>query len=394
MRALVIRFGALGDVLHTTPTLAALAAAGYEVDYLTDPGAAPLLEGRADVRRVVRYERRAGDRGPAGFLRLARRLRAARYDLVADLQANARSFWLSLAAGARRRVRYRKDRPGTPRHAVENFAATLAPLGLPPAPGAPRFAPPRAAQQAAETALGAAPAPAGFLPVGSAAPAGRLIALHVGASQPHKCWPPERFGRLAARLAGRPDVTVVLTGGADDRPAVEAALAAARAQEAPAAPGSPGRAAAPEERSAPESPRRVDAAAAAKGTPRRADAATGSVEAPRIIDLGGRLDLAALGALYGRCAAVVVADTGPLHVAAAVGARAVGLFGPTDPARTGPYGEGHRVVRAALDCVPCRAKACRRTDRPRACMEDLSVEAVEAAVLSVLAEGARTVKEV
>jgi ADP-heptose:LPS heptosyltransferase len=331
--ALVIRLGALGDVLHTTPTVRALAAAGHVVDYLTDPGAAPLVEGQPDIRRVLRYDRRRADRGVTGFLRLARRVRRERYDVVADLQGNPRSWLLTLAAGAPRRVRYRKDPAGTPRHAVENFAATLAPLGLAPGPGGPgvpRFVPPPAARAAAEAAL----ATAGGVPAGRV-----VVALHVGASQPLKTWAPARFGRLAALLAREGGVSVVLTSASADRPLLEEALATARA--AGADPG-------------------------------------------RFLDLGGRLDIAALGACYARCAAVVVADTGPLHLAAAAGARAVGLFGPTDPVRTGPYGPGHRVVQAAVDCIPCRARRCGRTDRPRACLEEMSPETVRDAVLAAI----------
>ncbi|HEY8370833.1 MAG TPA: glycosyltransferase family 9 protein [Thermodesulfobacteriota bacterium] len=329
-KALVIRFGALGDVLHTTPAVRALAAAGYAVDYLTGPGAVPLVEGQPDIRRVLRYDHRRADRGVTGFLRLVRRLRAERYDVVADLQGNTRSRLIGLAVGAPKRVRYRKDRPGTPRHAVQNFAATLAPLGLAAEPGAPRFVPPPEARAAAEAALAAA----GGVPAGRA-----LVALHIGASQPLKTWAPARFGRLAALLAAEPGLSVVLTSAPEDRAAVDEALAVAR--DAGIGPG-------------------------------------------RLLDLGGRLDLAALGACYARAAAVVVADTGPLHLAAAAGARTVGLFGPTDPVRTGPYGPGHRVVQTALDCVPCRAKRCRRSDRPRACLEEMSPETVREAVLAVI----------
>ncbi len=337
-KALVIRLGALGDVLHTTPTVRALAAAGMVVDYLTDPSAFPLVEGQPEVRAVIRYDRLRADRGLGGLWRLVRRLRAERYDAVVDLQGSLRTRMISVAVGARRRVRYRKDRPGTPRHAVDNFAATLVPLG-PLAPlgggaagtaapglpdGRPRFVPGPAAARVAEAALAAAGVPA----------AAALVALHPGATHLVNRWPPERFGALAGRLAARPGVAVVLTGAPSDRPLVDAALRAAR----------------------PESP----------------------------IDLAARLDLPSLAALFARCAVVVAADTGPLHLATAVGAKAVALFGAADPIRTGPVGEGHQVVRADLVCVPCRARHCRRVDRPHACMEDLTVEAVEAAVLVAL----------
>lgn len=323
-KALVIRFGALGDVLHTTPTVRALAAAGMTVDYLTDPSAAPLVEAQPHVRAVIRYDRRGADRGLGGLWRLVRRLRRERYEAVVDLQGSPRTRLVSAAAGAPRLARYRKDRPGTPRHAVDNFGATLAPLGLTAPVGAPRFVPGPAAVRAAEGALVAA---------GVRAEAA-LVALHPGAAHAVNRWRPERFGTLAAGLAARPGVAVVLTGAPSDRPLVDAALGAA-------GPGS-------------------------------------------AVDLSGRLDLPALAALFARCAVVVAADTGPLHLASAVGARTVALFGAADPARTGPVGQGHRVVRLDLDCVPCRARRCPRLDRPHACMEELTVAAVESAVLAAL----------
>ncbi len=335
-KALVIRLGALGDVLHTTPAVYALAAAGITVDYLTDPSAAPLVEGQPEVRAVIRYDRHRADRGLGGLWRLVRRVRTERYDAAVDLQGSLRTWIISAATGARRCVRYRKDPPGTPRHAVDNFAATVASLGLgaagravgtaaPALPGGrPRFVPGLAAARTAEAALAAAGVPA----------RATLVALHPGAAHPVNRWRPERFGALAGRLAARPGVAVVLTGAPSDRPLVDAAMRAAQ----------------------PESP----------------------------IDLSGRVDLPSLAALFARCAVVVAADTGPLHLATAVGARTVALFGAADPVRTGPVGEGHRVVQIDLDCVPCRARHCRRLDRPHACMEDLTVEAVESAVLAAL----------
>jgi ADP-heptose:LPS heptosyltransferase len=324
----------LGDVLHASAAARTLADAGYRVDFLTEPRAVPLVEGQPAVAHVIAYDRRGADRGARAFARLARRLRSARYAVVADLQANVRSRLLALASGARRRVSYRKDPLGTPRHAVENFAATLAPLGLSAGPApAPELRPSATARAAAARAL----ADAG-LPVAGR----RLVALHVGASQPHKTWSPGSLGELAARLARRPGIAVAFTSAREDRDQLETAIRAARAGA--------------------------------------------GAELP-IADLGGRLDLPGLAALYAGCAAVVVADTGPLHIAAAAGVPTIGLFGPTDPVRTGPFGNaGHRVVQVALDCVPCRSKSCRRTDRPLACMVEMTPAMVEAAVLAALAD--------
>jgi 3-deoxy-D-manno-octulosonic-acid transferase/heptosyltransferase-1 len=100
------------------------------------------------------------------------------------------------------------------------------------------------------------------------------------------------------------------------------------------------------------------------------------------VNLGGQTSLRELACLYRRAALVVSTDSGPMHLAAAVGTPVVALFGPTDPARTGPYGAGHRVIRGALPCMPCLSKRC---DDPR-CMREISVETVFAAVKEVSIE--------
>ena len=76
--------------------------------------------------------------------------------------------------------------------------------------------------------------------------------------------------------------------------------------------------------------------------------------------------------LYEKAGFVVSTDTGPAHIAAAIGTPVVALFGPTAPWRTGPFGEGHRIIRANLACSPCFKRQC----QTKACMEQISVEDV------------------
>jgi len=90
------------------------------------------------------------------------------------------------------------------------------------------------------------------------------------------------------------------------------------------------------------------------------------------INLGGQTTLLELAYLYKKARFVITTDSGPMHLAAAIGAPVVALFGPTDPARTGPYGEGHTIVRAELPCSPCFLKKC----PTRKCMQDISPEQV------------------
>src|SRR3972149_1469254 len=98
------------------------------------------------------------------------------------------------------------------------------------------------------------------------------------------------------------------------------------------------------------------------------------------INLAGETSRRELACLYRQAAVVVTTDSGPMHIAAAVGAPVAALFGPTDPIRTGPYGKGHRVIRSNLSCSPCFLKKC----PTRECMYQISVDEVFHAVGDLL----------
>jgi len=94
------------------------------------------------------------------------------------------------------------------------------------------------------------------------------------------------------------------------------------------------------------------------------------------INIGGQTSLTELACLYSNALLVVTTDSGPMHLAAATGTPVVALFGPTDPNRTGPYGPGHTVLRTGISCSPCFKKKC----ETRKCMEDITPEQVLKAV--------------
>jgi 3-deoxy-D-manno-octulosonic-acid transferase/heptosyltransferase-1 len=94
------------------------------------------------------------------------------------------------------------------------------------------------------------------------------------------------------------------------------------------------------------------------------------------LNLGGTTTLLDLASLYKKARMVITTDSGPMHLAAAVETPVIALFGPTDPARTGPYGTGHTIIRAELSCSPCFSKKC----STKKCMEDISPQQVFAAV--------------
>ena len=103
------------------------------------------------------------------------------------------------------------------------------------------------------------------------------------------------------------------------------------------------------------------------------------------VNLAGMTTLRELACLYELADIVVSTDSGPMHLSAAVGTPTVALFGPTDPSRTGPYGEGHAIIRAGLPCSPCFLKAC----ETRKCMREITVDAVFDAVKGLLSKDSR-----
>ncbi len=98
------------------------------------------------------------------------------------------------------------------------------------------------------------------------------------------------------------------------------------------------------------------------------------------VNLAGETTLKMLAALYAKADVVVSTDTGPMHLAVAVGTTVVALFGPTAPWRTGPYGSGNQVITAGQGCAPCFKRHCPTCD----CMALISVDQVFDAVSKII----------
>jgi len=247
---------------------------------------------------------------------LLRRLRTERFDLVVDLQGLLRSGIMTIATGAPRRIGLSDAREGSRLFYNEIVA-------VPRCHAVDRYL-------CVANHLGCEAGPVEF-PLGLPSPVSDLrsqisnfkspIAIHPTARWPTKLWGDERFAELVRRL---PPDRVVLTGAASERDRIETI---------------------------------------AQGRP----------------NLAGKTSLLELAELYARCAVVVTNDSGPMHLAAAVGTPVVAIFGPTDPSLTGPYGNRHVVLRSAVDCSPCFKKHCVHRP-PMECMEQVTVEQVLAAV--------------
>jgi heptosyltransferase-2 len=152
---------------------------------------------------------------------------------------------------------------------------------------------------------------------------GPLIGMNPGATYGlAKCWSPRRFGELGKRLCEKWKATLLLFGKEEEGPIAQEILQ---------------------------------------------NLETGG------IDLTGKTRLLQLAALLERCRLLVTNDTGTMHIAAAVGTPVVALFGSTDPSVTGPWGDGHVVVRKEVHCSPCLKRVC-PTDHQ--CMELITVDEV------------------
>jgi len=337
MRILILKPSSLGDVIQALPVLRALKLhfPAAEIHWWIDRTLAPLLEADPDLSGLVLFERRHWA-APTNLRRLGQdliRLRELSFDWVIDLQSLARSAIFGWVANGRLFVGLDEPREGArgfydlvvPRpsfhtHAVDWYLGVLELLGVPRAGGF-CWLPPRAEVAAALAAR---------LPSSLAG----WVVLQPGARWRNKRWPAEHYAALAKRLAGwRPDLRFAVTGSLDDRPLAEAIL-----------------------RAGPEG----------------------------CLDLTGRLSLPEMVEAVRGATLMITNDTGPMHVAAAVGTPLVALFGPTDPRRTGPYGGLAQVVQGGTPCVPCLKARCAWPE-PEDCLRSLGPEVVFAAVQKRLA---------
>jgi heptosyltransferase-2 len=329
---LLIKPGAVGDLLQLTPAIRALAAkfpAARITLMVGSSAAATMFLLNPYIHETIVFDRKGAHRSITGFLRLWKQLRATRYDLVVNFQrSNFKAWLLAAATFPCRLLVYRKAR-GRTVHAVVNHLETLAPLGIDP----------ELCELSLELYFGQEEKAFADTLIADAGLSGKiLVALNPGASNRIKCWSPERFAILADLLVAELDAGIVLVGGGNERDLAERILA-------------------------------------------------GMNSIP--LDLIGKTSLLQLGAVLDRCALLVSGDTGPLHLATAVKTPVVALFGAIDPFRTGPVGEGHRVIRHdELPCVPCIARSCTNKEDLE-CMEKITPVEVFDTIVDMLKAGGR-----
>jgi lipopolysaccharide heptosyltransferase I len=322
----VIKPSSLGDIAHCLPILPALRRLfpRARTSWVVNSAFQSILDGHPDLDRVIAFERGGSGisaRGVIATSRLWGRLRRQRFDLTIDLQGLLRSALMTAATAAPVRVGLADAREGaswfythqvdasrTRLHAVDRILRIAAALGL--EEYTPSFAIPIAEHDRrwAREALANVPRP-------------RLV-LNLGARWITKRWPPAHFAEIARRSAAEFGSGLITVGSREDRDLTLAFRSHLRPLP--------------------------------------------------VLDLSGATTLLQVAALAEQADVFLSNDTGPLHLAAAAGARVIGIYTCTDPRLTGPYGPRGTAIQSCVWCAPSFRKTCGRLD----CLSELSPERV------------------
>ncbi len=335
MKILIIKLSAIGDVVQTLPALEALKKTypDSEITWVVEEAAAGILEGHPLINRLLVSRRKVWHRmlgnpftvarGFGNIIRFIRELRSTRYDIAIDFQGLFKSGIVIGLARAVRKIGFGRTREYSylflnerlpaydiEKHALERYLDVARYLG---------------AQDPSSTCT---------LPIGRElavvkqrlervrAPGRPLVVVNPAARWKTKLWLERNFAELADRLAAEKKAVVIFTGSPDDRAVIDRILSMMR---------------------------------------------------EKALNWAGETTLKELAALASVSELFITTDTGPMHLAAAAGARVVALFGPTAPWRTGPYGASHIIVRTGIDCSPCFQRKCGRDIR---CMAGITVDDV------------------
>jgi heptosyltransferase-2 len=326
-RILIVEVNWIGDVLFSTPLIRAVRER-YPDAYIAcmvAPRVKPILEGNPRVNKIIVYDERGRHKSIIGKLRLISLLRRKRFDCAILLHRSSTKALLTFFGGAKERIGYvtRKRRalltvpvepPEGDMHKVDYFLKLASAIGCDISNKDYEFFVPDAKRRYIASLLSESGIGADDL----------LVVLNPGGNWQPKRWIEEHFAALADSLIAGYGAKVVISGALKDR---------ARALRI-------------------------------KGMMKKGDAAV----------LSGVTDMKQLGALLERADFVISGDSGPMHIAVAMKASTIALFGPTSPSLTGPYGSGsYKVIQKSTGCtIPCYDVTC---DAPR-CMEAISVEDV------------------
>lgn len=342
-RVCLIKPSAFGDVVQTLPVLHALRRRfpHAHLAWVVNRNLIELLSGHPDLDEIIAFDRRGTWRN---WRRFAWSLRRRRFDVVFDLQGLLRTGVMSVATGASVRVGLQTAREGAhlayhyqiagtdrqrPAHA--RYWQLAEALGVADVPRINRISVPAATEQWAAVQCEQLAAP--------------VLAVHPGARWATKRWPIERFAAVASKAVRRFGYAVALVGTAEDGP-LGRQFGELLRKFAPSA---------------------------------------------RLLDLTGATSLKQLAALLANVQCLLTNDSGPMHLAAALGTPVVGIFTCTDPLRSGPPGAQHELVVSRVDCAASYRKVCPYAGcHYMACMQQLEVQEVWDALQRVISKNQLT----
>jgi heptosyltransferase I len=342
MNILIVKLSAIGDVIHTLPSLTALRKLypDAHITWVVEEAAAGLIRNHPNLDSVLISRRKSWIKSfRKGEICLALRemraflqeLRQRPYDLVIDFHGLLKSALIVLLSGGKKKLGYaslqelsglfynEKIPEDMNKHAVDRYLDF------------PRYLGAKVVQ------------PEFILPSDNSARVliqsilkehhlenKKFIAVNPVAYWETKLWDNEKFAWLVDAIKAELDIEVVFTGS--EKGSIEKII---------------------------------------------------SLMSAKAVNLGGDTTLPELAYLYQKAMMVITTDSGPMHLAAAVGTPVIALFGPTDPQRTGPYGQDHTIIRTDLPCSPCFLKKC----PTKKCMRDILPECVFAVVKEGLKKG-------
>jgi len=289
-KILILRFGAIGDVVHTTALYRSLKNHDQEMEihYVSFKTPSLLIENDPDLQKVHILEGKTYKH----LINLAKELRKEKFDAFINLQPSIKTKIFSLILGAKKTLTYKKT---FKLHAVENFWQTAKPLFKDiTLPDEIKIYLQEEAKEKAKSLIQTDK---------------KIIGFNIGANSARqgRKYPLEHWQVLAKEFIEKYNCKIVLTGSKEDAEEVEKLLEIS----------------------------------------------------PEIVSFCGKLSLMESAALLQRCDLVISGDTGPLHIATAVGTKVIGLYGSMPILRTGPYGKKHIELKSDMECIPCNRRKCK-----------------------------------
>ena len=319
MNILIVKLSAIGDVIHTLPSLAALRDLYPEahITWVVEEAAADLVKNHPYLDMVLISKRKSWFRDiKSGIVKqpvkeiksFLKFLRQRDYDMVIDFHGLFKSAMIVWLSGGKRKLGYdswqelsglflnEKIPEDMNKHAVDRYLDFTRYLGSQTEDIRFVLPPDKKAEEKTDRLLDQ-----------HRLEDKKFIAVNPVAYWETKLWDDEKFACLADLIHNALQMKVVFTGSEKEKEVIKKIT---------------------------------------------------SLMTTESIDLSGKTTLLELANLYKKARMLITTDSGPMHLAAAVATPVIALFGPTDPARTGPYGVGHTIIRTGLPCSPCLLKKC------------------------------------